>query len=231
MKITCEIVKDLLPLYHDDICSKDSRIVVEEHLQECATCKKYLESMDSDFIPTDIEKVTEQSKVETLKGLKKKLFRKNMLISLVSVLCAVGVCFGIFSLIFHYQMPILYEDGLVSIEMKSDVDIDAIFNGDDYYCSYTIQRIIEKDGIEKCVAYIYYTDTIWTKYFSKKHNQHEYRHTINPVELVGCDENGKDIISRKEIIAVYYLPNITHINWEPGEVGEETKDAILLWEK
>ncbi len=40
MKISCNIIEDLLPLYVDDMVSEDSRQLVEEHLKECTTCQK-----------------------------------------------------------------------------------------------------------------------------------------------------------------------------------------------
>ncbi len=44
MRISCEMVEDLLPLYLDDSCSKDSRIAVEEHLRACQDCSDKLSS-------------------------------------------------------------------------------------------------------------------------------------------------------------------------------------------
>ena len=44
-KITCEIIKDILPLYVDDVVSADTRTMVEEHLAECESCKKEAEAM------------------------------------------------------------------------------------------------------------------------------------------------------------------------------------------
>lgn len=38
MKLSCEIVKDLLPLYEDGLCSRESRAAVEEHLEQCTSC-------------------------------------------------------------------------------------------------------------------------------------------------------------------------------------------------
>ena len=32
MKYECEVIRDLLPLYADDVCSAGSRKMVEEHL-------------------------------------------------------------------------------------------------------------------------------------------------------------------------------------------------------
>ena len=36
--ISCEVIRDLLPLYVDDVLSPDSRALVEEHLGTCADC-------------------------------------------------------------------------------------------------------------------------------------------------------------------------------------------------
>lgn len=49
MKISCEIIKDLLPLYHDDVCSKESRTLVEEHLSECTICQEELSKISKDI--------------------------------------------------------------------------------------------------------------------------------------------------------------------------------------
>ena len=45
MKHDCEVIRDLLPLYQDDVCSPKSREMVEEHLKECEACKKELEEI------------------------------------------------------------------------------------------------------------------------------------------------------------------------------------------
>ena len=42
MKLSCEIVQDLLPLYQDEICSQQSREAVEQHLRNCACCSSQL---------------------------------------------------------------------------------------------------------------------------------------------------------------------------------------------
>ena len=40
--MNCEIVRDLLPLYEDGLCSEESRGAVEEHLKTCEACRKLL---------------------------------------------------------------------------------------------------------------------------------------------------------------------------------------------
>ena len=63
-KIPCEIIRDLLPLYKDDICSEKSRNAIEEHIKECESCRKYLKKMEGEIpIGTDrIESTDEEWK-------------------------------------------------------------------------------------------------------------------------------------------------------------------------
>lgn len=41
----CELIQDLLPLYHDECCSDESVRVVEEHLQSCPACRAVLQDI------------------------------------------------------------------------------------------------------------------------------------------------------------------------------------------
>lgn len=57
----CNIIKDLLPSYIDDICSEDTAKLVEEHIQHCKECKMCLNRMQQQtgFVqqkPKEIEK-------------------------------------------------------------------------------------------------------------------------------------------------------------------------------
>ena len=42
-----EIIQDLLPLYHDGVCSEKSRAAVAAHLADCSVCREALAAMDS----------------------------------------------------------------------------------------------------------------------------------------------------------------------------------------
>lgn len=39
MKLPCALVRDLLPLYHDQVCAPESCDAVEEHLKDCEACQ------------------------------------------------------------------------------------------------------------------------------------------------------------------------------------------------
>lgn len=45
MKITCDIINDLIPSYVDEICTEDSRKLVEEHIRICDNCHQKLNYM------------------------------------------------------------------------------------------------------------------------------------------------------------------------------------------
>lgn len=45
MKFDCEMIRDLLPLYEDKVCSESSVRAVEEHLAECKACSDYLDTL------------------------------------------------------------------------------------------------------------------------------------------------------------------------------------------
>ena len=54
MKTQCEVVRDLLPLYTDEVCSETSRELVEEHLQECPDCRNLLDQLRETELEDDL---------------------------------------------------------------------------------------------------------------------------------------------------------------------------------
>ena len=50
-KISCDVVKDLLPLYKDEVCSEKSKELIENHLTECEDCRRYLDALNSELPP------------------------------------------------------------------------------------------------------------------------------------------------------------------------------------
>ena len=42
--MVCKIIEDFITLYAEDLCSEDSKKMVEEHLKTCESCKKKLAS-------------------------------------------------------------------------------------------------------------------------------------------------------------------------------------------
>ena len=55
MKLNCNVIKDLLPLYADQICSEESRGLVEEHLTDCTDCSALLRQMRNEEMENSLE--------------------------------------------------------------------------------------------------------------------------------------------------------------------------------
>lgn len=49
MKLPCEMIQDLLPLYHDGVCSQVSNTLVREHLKDCESCSAALKAIDAEI--------------------------------------------------------------------------------------------------------------------------------------------------------------------------------------
>ena len=93
MKYDHNVIKDLLPLYIDDVLSDTSRQIVDEHLDECEDCRKYLndlkESNKVELNITDTE--LEKEHADILKLMRKKIVRRNIIISLLSIFIVISI--------------------------------------------------------------------------------------------------------------------------------------------
>ena len=49
-KISCNTIRDILPLYVDEVVSEDTRTMVVEHLGQCAECRKQYENMKTKVV-------------------------------------------------------------------------------------------------------------------------------------------------------------------------------------
>ena len=75
----CEVVQDLLPLYQDDICSKTSKKIVEEHLKTCVDCSKLAKMLNN----TDIDKCIENERDSVLLMHEKNERRKTTVVGMI----------------------------------------------------------------------------------------------------------------------------------------------------
>lgn len=82
-KINCNIVKDILPLYVDNIVSEDTKKLVEEHLLICNECKKELSILKSDLeTPTVV--ITEKDDIAFLKKIGLDIKKKRVFTAMLS---------------------------------------------------------------------------------------------------------------------------------------------------
>ena len=76
MRISCQIIEDLLPLYVDGVCQEDTKAFMKEHLQTCVKCSVALDQMKQDEFKVIKSVNIEEAQVQTLQSLRQK-FMKN----------------------------------------------------------------------------------------------------------------------------------------------------------
>lgn len=55
MNAQCDIIRDLLPLYADDVCSAASRGIIDEHLRDCPECAEYLKRIRASEAESELQ--------------------------------------------------------------------------------------------------------------------------------------------------------------------------------
>ena len=74
--VTCSIVEDLLPLYMDGCCSKDSQQAVVEHMKTCEKCRETYRHLQSD-LPTIANETTDMRSEEIARSLSKRIKKRK----------------------------------------------------------------------------------------------------------------------------------------------------------
>ena len=85
-KISCDTCLDLMPLVIDGVSSKDSKNLVEEHIQECQECRAIYSKpkhVDTEDIDMDSDKV--------LEGIKRRLYSFAGLILILGSMVGVSL--------------------------------------------------------------------------------------------------------------------------------------------
>ncbi len=93
MKLSCAVIKDLLPLYKDELCSSESKKLVEEHIAGCESCQKVFEFMNKELKLSKEVVKDNMDNANMLIGLSKKWNKKLMF----EVLKGIGI--GILTMI------------------------------------------------------------------------------------------------------------------------------------
>lgn len=209
MKNECDIVKDLLFSYNDNILSNTSKKFVENHLKECDECKKALEQ-----IQEDSDEKNPKKELDFLRKIRHKICRKNTIIAVVSV-CLIAF------IIFNIQAYKNYQEVSSTIQIYlgdgiSDQELENIKN-----------KITEKDSNAQ-IEYISKQQELEKIKSKMKDNQNvldEYNEENNPLPASFEIKTNADI---KNIVdSIQEMPGIaqivTYINANPYELYLQNK--------
>lgn len=96
MDMNCGIIKDLIPLYHDEVCSDETRAAVEEHIAHCAECRAALEALrGTEYMEeTCFSETKSKELAESYRKLKRRNDRRMALTIALAVIGAGLIAFG-----------------------------------------------------------------------------------------------------------------------------------------
>lgn len=162
-EISCNIIRDLLPLYVDEAVCEETKELVEEHLFTCEDCRKEAEMMKKSVVLPVHETVRKLDQA-ALKTWKNKWLTKKVKIGVLSALATLGVMAGIYSGLVLPELYIPYDSSTFSLKEENG-NLYVEYTGDDFDGTVGINPIsVEKDGKVRNVVCFYYYDNPWTRY-------------------------------------------------------------------
>jgi len=193
--ITCEVIRDLLPLYVDDVLSSDSRVLVEEHLETCEGCTDYYHALkEPEGNDKQMKKADETAAFKRIKGTLKK---KRLITILVTAVCMAVLGFGLFYGLVVHEIYIPYEEcGLYVSE-------EAIRTERDFYKS---TGLYSPDGK---TLFLFMTTTAYTQMRNDR--------SMAGIPIISLDKDARTSIIEEDdgtvteqvCKEVYYVPEAT----------------------
>lgn len=229
-KIPCSIIQDLLVLYEDNVCSQDSRKLIEDHIATCDECRRIYEGIQKPLpdITLDNEKSLEEKQdkmfIQSMQKFTRKLTVKHMII--VSILIAALIIVD-----YTYQT---YFKTYINAVPASDIQVTELYqlNNGDIYC--TLKAPQPFDNVQ-AGNIIVPEENLWKNYDDGWHEVrfHYPKALTDTSELVfyqdtisfvfPMEESGNAPMGHQEPYH-YTAASVKY-------VGKSPKDILTIWEK
>ncbi len=159
MKNECSIIRDLLPLYAENMVSSDTAAFVEEHLKNCEACRQ------------EYERTKEPRRTREISGAAPLLkLRKKMKVKRIQTIAftAVFVATLLLSTFAVLDAPIYlpYSEELITAEPVDDSGLRITFGKGVTDFEYTVYP--DPDGENFYYCDIQAWTSLWDKWFSKE---------------------------------------------------------------
>ena len=122
MKLPCAVVRDLLPLYAENLTEDETKKMVDEHLESCTECRQRLAE-----IHTRIDDPVDSSK--PLMALKKEIQKRRWFSAIVAALL---VFVAVYTYFYHENKMELvpWQNGLIEVEGIEARSYSEVFEGE-----------------------------------------------------------------------------------------------------
>lgn len=115
-KNNCELIRDLLPLYADEVCSEESRKAVAEHISQCDDCRKELDKMGQHIA------VGADKDIKIIKRIKRRVWIERIVITAVVLMMAFTGLFAFKMAVLDVVKPMDYEKHNLAENIWIEVD-------------------------------------------------------------------------------------------------------------
>lgn len=223
-KTDCSVVKDLLPLYIDDVCSAESKELVEEHLKQCKECTAEKAKMTGEI---DLPKDTGLKALMNIQITMSKRVKRRFVV-LVAILLSVLITMVAGIILSSYQIPVAYEDldGRFSVLKQGDAVTIVTSMNDRYELRETSVHFEDANGVRTYIKYVDYYTTPMIELpkilFPRLSRGVSDYNREDWIYSSGID--GWENLSR--LTAIYYLP-LDH----DGQLPADKSDAVLIWSR
>ncbi|MBQ8902648.1 MAG: zf-HC2 domain-containing protein [Bacilli bacterium] len=216
MKKNCNIIKDLLPLYIDDVCTNDSRNLVDEHLKECHNCQKELKNLQHTI------NISKKNDINAFKKIIKKINFKIIRNSIFITLLILVLLFPILYFIGSYEFTMKYDENIRIILHENGNRWNFQFDTPISGYTYAENKILTENG--ETINYIFVTRTYTIQ---------EYLATKKNVYYGTAPNIDYSKINPKDNMKVYYTTEDMDIikNASLEELKAIIDKSVLIFDK
>lgn len=125
-RMSCNVIQDLMPLYIENMCSAESRELVETHIAECEKCRQLFSDYTDDTIVKEVRQPEkeEQAFQQILHKVEYKVMKRVTVIAAVVISFVIAIGIISFAPLLHAS----YEDAGLNVivsEINDTVYIDT----------------------------------------------------------------------------------------------------------
>lgn len=220
MKYPCCLMQDLLPLYHDGVCSKESKNLIEAHLRECSSCMAFYTSLceADECITTPQNTELEMKKASSLRAVKKSIRRKQILVVFLAFALFAVLLFSAIGFLKNDEQIISYKNNL-SVSMVDGSLIGRLQGNQANHLKLKRVTIFQDEEIKTCL-FFYLSGTKWDDIKTDNDVFSEY-------VLCAADKGAAQIDS-----VFYYTGDYTGIeSMDSDDLQKIIDHSVLLWQK
>lgn len=215
-KTHCDLIQDLLPLYVDDACSEQSKLIIDEHVMECRECRDQLTAMKQSLFVTESHETAEQDK-QAIQSLAKTWHKAKLYAWIKGGVIATVCCILV---IVSYQVLTKWRIVTVPAEL---IEISEVYQLADGSISY---RLKVKDEYE--LTYISQTYDEQGNSYTVGYRPIIKRKINDNYVSYGINGSLHRMYPEKENEILFKLNNSSGVQaWYYGSA----EDRILIWEQ